>query len=202
MENHEVVLKISASKESGYAKKVAGAMSWRLREQGFCKARAIKQDAINSTIKALAICNQRVKDANIVFCMELLFSKAANKPEASEEKSATAIEMIIQEVDSPRPATFIEYKVSGKQDPNANGPMKLAEALAAPIREEKGVTMKCIGPAAVYKSILASTIARGLIFPNGYDAVIVPSWDSLPQEDETLPPISFIKIDFWGKKLN
>lgn len=196
-EQQEVVLRVSAKKDAGYAKKVAGAMSWRLREEGFCKARAVKQDAVNSATKALAICNQRVSEAGIVFFMELFFSKAEN----TDGKFATAIEMTIQENDSPRPAEFVEYKVSGKQDTD-NAPMKLAEAIAAPARDGKGVSMKCIGPAAVYRGILASTIARGLVFPNGYDSVVIPTWDSLPQEDETLPPISLIKLEFWGKKIS
>ena len=199
MENQpeeEVILKVSASKDAGYAKRVAGAMSWRLREAGFFKARAVKQDAVNTAVKAVAICNQRVSAAGVVLYMELFFGKAEN----DDGSVATAIEMSVQEVDAPRPETFVDYRVSGKQDQDKNAAMKLAEAVAAPVREGKGVSMKCIGPAAVYRAIMASTIARGLVFPNGFSAVIVPSWDSLPQEDESKPPISLIKLDFWGKK--
>lgn len=192
----DIVLMVSACKEAGYAKKVAGAMSWRLREKGFFKARAVKQDAVNTATKAIAICNQRVSAAGVVLYAELFFSKAENE----DGSVATAIEMNVQEVDAPRPETFSEYRVSGKQDQDKNAAMKLAEAVAAPVREGKGVTMKCIGPAAVYRAIMASTIARGLVFPNGYLAVVVPTWDSLPNEDPTKPPISLIKIDFWGKK--
>jgi len=194
----EVVLKVSAKKDPGYAKKVAGAMSWRLREEGFCKTRAVKQDAVNIATKALAICNQRVSEAGIVFYMELFFSKAENP----EGKFATVIEMTIQENDCPRPAEFVEYKVAGKQDTDKNGPMKLAEAIAAPARDGKGISMKCIGPSAVYKGILASTIARGLIYPNGFETIVIPSWSSLPQEDPNVPPISLINLDFWGKKIS
>lgn len=192
----KVVLKVSASKDPGYAKKVAGAMSWRLREEGFCKVRAVKRDAVNSATKALAICNQRVATAGISFCMELFFSKAEN----AEGQFATAIEMTIQENDIPRPEIFSEYKVSGKTDQDKNAAAKLAEAIAAPTRDGKGITMKCIGPAAVYRAVLASTIARGLIYPNGMDAIVVPSWGSLPQEGDKLP-ISLINLDFWGKKI-
>lgn len=192
----EIVLMVSACKEAGYAKKVAGAMSWRLREKGFFKVRAVKQDAVNTATKAIAICNQRVAAAGVVLYAELFFAKAENE----DGSVATAIEMNVQEVDAPRPETFSDYRVSGKQDQDKNAAMKLAEAVAAPARDGKGVSMKCIGPAAVYRAIMASTIARGLIFPNGYNAIVVPTWDSLPQEDPEKPPISLIRLDFWGKK--
>lgn len=207
-QQEDVILKVSASKEPGYAKRVAGAMAWQLREKGFVKARAVKQDAVNSAIKALAICNQRAAAADVVLYMELFFSKAENDlPEPKEgeqpeqEPAATAIEMNIQENDAPRPAEFVEYKVSGKPDQERNLAMCLAEAIAAPVKSDKGVSMKCIGPAAVYRGVLASTIARGLIFPNGYDSIVIPTWASLPQEDKNLPPISLINIDFWGRKI-
>ena len=193
-DQQEVILKISGSKDAGYAKKVAGAMTWRLREVGFCKARAVKQDAVNSAIKALAICNERVAEAGMSFCVDLTFSEAIN----TEGKTATAIEMIIQEADPERPEVFLDFKVSGKSEQDKNVVKNLAEAVAGRVREGKGIKMKCIGPAAVYRAIMASTIARGLIFPNGYDCVIVPKWDTI--ERENAPPISFLNIAFWGKK--
>lgn len=196
----EVILKVSANKDAGYAKRVAGAMGWRLREAGFCKARAVKQDAVNSATKALAICNQRVAVAGMTLCMELFFSKAdTTQPDGNDGKTATAIEMTIQETDAPKPEIFVDYKVSGKPDQDKNVAANLAEAIAAPVRDGKGVSLKCIGPAAVYRAVLASTIARGLVFPNGYDAIVIPSWESLQQEDK--PPISLIKIDFFGKRI-
>lgn len=194
----EIVLKVSACKEPGYAKKVAGAMSWRLREKGFFKARAVKQDAVSTATKAVAICNQRVAAAGVVLFMELFFSKAEN----DDGNVATAIEMNVQEVDMPRPEVFVDYRVSGKQDQDKNAAMKLAEAIAAPVRDGKGVAMACIGPAAVYRGMMASTIARGLVFPNGFESVVVPSWASLPNEDPEKPPISLIKLEFWGRKVS
>lgn len=191
--SEEVVLKISANKDPGYAKRVAGAMGWQLREKGFVKARAIKQDAINSATKALAICNQRAAAADVILCMDMFFSKSEN------DEGGTAIEMTIKENDAQRPAEFVEYKVSGKPDQEKNVAMCLAEAIAAPVRDGKGVSLKCIGPAAVYKAVLASTIAKGLIFPNGFEAIVIPAWQSLQQDN--LPPISLINIDFWGRKI-
>jgi len=193
----EVILMVSASKDAGYAKKVAGAMSWRLREKGFFKVRAVNQDAVNTATKAIAICNQRVAAAGVVLFAELFFSKAENE----DGSVATAIEMNVQEVDTARPEVFSEYRVSGKQDHDKNANNKLAEAIAAPVRDGKGVSLKCIGPAAVYRAIMASTIARGLVFPNGLHAIVVPSWDSIPNEDSEKPAISLIKLDFWGKKI-
>ena len=190
----EVILKVSGSKAPDYAKKVAGAMLWRLREQGFVKVRAVKRDAVNATIKALAICNQRVAPANVVLGMELFFSKT----EKQDIKFSTAIEMMIQEIDL-RGVNFLEYRVSGKEEADRTTALKLAEAISVPVKEGKTVSLKCIGPIAVYKAILASTIARGLIYTNGMQAFVIPTWESLPREN--LPPISLIRLDFIGKKL-
>ena len=59
-DNEKVLLKVSASPEEGYCKKVAGAITWRLREVGYCRLRAIKAEAMNSAIKAMAIVNARL----------------------------------------------------------------------------------------------------------------------------------------------
>lgn len=195
-QNDDVVLKISASKESGYTKRVAGAMGWQLQEKGMLRARAVKSQAVSTATKAVAICNQRVAAAGVVLYMELLFSPAEN----DQGKPSTAIEMVIQEVDSSRPTEFVDYRVSGQQQEDKNVAMKLAEAIAAPVRDGKGVTMRCIGPSAVYRAILASTIARGLVFPNGVDALVVPTWDSMIGDQDK--QISLIKVDFWGRKVN
>lgn len=191
--DEEIILKISAKRDAGYAKRVAGAMTWRLQEKGFFKARAVKQDAVNTAVKAIAICNQRVAPADVTLYMQLFLRPASN----NDGKSATAIEMTVQETDTPRPEKFVEYKVSGKDE--KNGPQKLAEAIAGPARDGTGISMKCIGPAAVYRAILASTMARGLIFPNGFDAIVVPSWETIKKADDKV--ISLIKLDFWSKKI-
>lgn len=192
-QDDEIVLKISAKRDAGYVKRVAGAMTWRLQEKGFFKARAVKQDAVNTAIKAIAICNQRVALADITLYIQLFLKEAST----NDGKAGTAIEMLVQETDTARPAKFVEYKVSGKDE--KNGPQKLAEAIAGPVRAENGVTMKCIGPAAVYRAIMASTMARGLIYPNGLDAIVVPSWDTITKAEDKV--ISLIKLDFWSKKI-
>lgn len=192
-QQQEVILKVSGSKDAGYAKKVAGAMTWRLREEGFCKARAVKQDAVNSAMKALAICNERVAEAGMSFSVDLTFSEAQN----DSGKAGTAVEMVIQEADAAKPESFLDFKVSGKAEQDS-AMKNLAEAVAGRVREGKGVNMKCIGPTAVYRAIMAATVARGLVFPNGYDCVVVPKWDTI--ERENAPPISFLNIAFWGKK--
>jgi stage V sporulation protein SpoVS len=188
----EIILRISSNAAPDYVKKVAGAMGWQLRENGMFKVRAVKTQAVNIATKAIAICNQRVSQAGVVLCVEPVFGKADD----ADDKSVTALEMVVQETIYPCPDKFLEYRVSGRKCDNKISP-KLAEALAAPVRDGKGVEMKCIGPSAVYRAMLASTIARGLLFPNGMDAVIVPVWDSIPRENA--PPLSMIKIRFWGK---
>lgn len=188
-EEQEVILKVSSSKDAGYAKKVAGAMSWRLREHGYCKARAIKADAVNTAIKAIAIVNQRVSAAGVTLGVDLLFAKA--------EQDSTAVAMTIHEVTCPRPAEFLEYRVAGKPDGDEKAIInKLAGAMASPAREQKGVRLRCIGASAVYRAVMACAVAKGFICPNGLDSVVIPSWDTIGQDGEK--EISLIQMDFWG----
>lgn len=197
-ENGDVVLKISASKDPGYTKKVAGAMSWRLRESGFFKARAVKTEAVNTATKAVAIVNEWVLPVGVTLSMDLTFSPA-DDAKGQDGQDATAIAMTVQDVsDVPRPGEFVDYKVSGKQSEEDLIP-RLAGAIAAPARHGKGVRLRCIGPKAVYRAVMACTIAKGYICPNGMDAIVIPTWDSLPQPDDK-PPVSLIQLDFWGKK--
>ena len=193
MAEEPVLIKVSASSEAGYAKRVAGAMAWQLRENGFLRCRAVKAHAVNNAVKAIAICQQRVAAASVTLAADPVFGK----PEGNAP--ATAIEMVVRETDAPRPEIFLEYKVSGKINDDKNMALKLAEAVAAPVREGKGVVLKCIGPAAVYRGILASTIAKGLVFPNAIEAVMVPSWASL--DADGAEPVSVIRIEFWGRAI-
>ena len=64
---NEMVLRISSNQDKKYAKRVAGAMGWRLREDGVLSARAVGAEAVNSTVKAIAICNHiEVADSYVV----------------------------------------------------------------------------------------------------------------------------------------
>jgi stage V sporulation protein SpoVS len=195
-QNEDVVLKISSKKDPGYAKSVAGAMTWQLREKGFFKVRAVKTDAVNTAVKAIAIVNQQtIPKAGVMLSMDLIFAQAD-----TTHGEATAIAMTVQDADCVRPANFIEYKVSGKLEDDKLA-SKLAGAIAAPVRAGKGIRLRCIGPNAVYRAILATTIAKGYIYPNGLQAIVVPTWDSIPQSDGK-DPVSLIQIEFWGKPLS
>lgn len=188
-----VVLRVSSTKNPDYVKKVAGAISWQLRDNGFCKMRAVKTDAVNNAIKALAIVNQRVSRAGLKFAMNVTFRAADGNRES------TAIEMTINEVSSARPEEFVEYKVSGKIE-DTDVATRLAGAIAIPVRQNKYVRLRCIGPSAVYRAITACCIAKGYVYANGLNAMMVPSWSSLPSEDPD-KPVSLIQIDFWADKL-
>lgn len=189
----DVVLKVSSSKDKGYAKRVAGAITWRLRETGICKIRAVKMDAVSTAIKSIAIVNQRLVGTGVQFGMSPFFAKVDDGPEGS-----TAIFMKVEEAPASKPEAFIEYKVSGKEsEPETEA--KLAGAIAAPCREGKSIRLRCIGPAAVYRGVYASTIAKGYIYPNGLDAVVVPSWISMTGPDGG--QISLIQLEFWGKTI-
>lgn len=185
-----VLLRVTASKELGYAKKVASAMLWRLRDcEGYCKARTMKETATNTAIKAVAICNQRVTTAagqasDLVIGVDLRFSR----PEG-----ATAIDMLIGDV-GVGTGKIRDYKVSGKDGCEINA--KLAEAICGACLEGDRVALKCIGPSAVYRAVIASTIAKGTLFASGLSSVIVPTWGSFPSTTDGDRPISFINIEF------
>jgi stage V sporulation protein SpoVS len=197
----EIVLKIKATKDSAYTKRVAGAMSWRLREQGYCKARAVKADAVNTATKAVAIVNQWVYPVGVTLSMDLSFG-TVEKADGGAESDATAIAMTVCDVaDCPRPTEFVEYRVSGK-DPDTTVVSRLAGAIAVPARKGNGVRMNCIGPSAVYRAIMACTIAKGYIYPNNLEAIVVPTWGAIPARSDGAEPTSFIQIDFWGRQLN
>lgn len=187
----DVVLKISASKEPGYAKRVSAAMSWRLRECGFVKARCVKEISTNTAIKAVASCNQKVKEANVLLGINLFYSKINNQ--------TTAIEMIVEDVfDRPCPDKHVEYRVSGKNDSEK----KLAEAITEACLSGNKVSLKCIGSSAVYKATMASVDAKGKVFSSGYSALIVPKWETVLVVHEGVEKeVSLINIDFIGIKL-
>lgn len=191
----DVVLRISSNKDPGYVKRVAGAMTWQLRDHGFCKARAVKVDAVSTATKAVAIVNQRVSQAGLNFAMDLFLSPA----ESESGTNSTAIEMVVHDADCTRPGEFVVYKVSGKRTGDKTLVTRLAGAIATPVRRGDGVSMRCIGPSAVYRAVMASCVAKGYIYTNGLDAIIVPTWQSIPSDDK---PVSLIQLDFWGKKIS
>jgi len=192
MENEEeVILKVSSSKEKGYSKKVASAMGWRLREVGYCRARAIQAVAVNSMIKAVAITNERVKSAGIKFGIAPVFGKA----EATDDPLAVAISIMIEAVANDPPKALNECKVSGKKDEGDHeAATRLSKAVIGMSSTGGMVSMKCIGPEAVYRAVLASVMARSNAYANGMEAMIVPSWETAETKSGKT---SLIRIDFW-----
>lgn len=192
---NSVVLRVSSSRDPGYVKRVAGAMTWQLRDNGFCTVRAVKSDAVNTAIKAIAIVNQRVSQAGLNFAIDLCLSPA----DSEDGAASTAVEMVVYENETLRPGAPLEYKVSGKKDAGPDLVSKLAGAVSSPARQGNCVRLRCIGPSAVYRGVMACCVAKGYIYTNGLDAIIVPSWDSLPVKDGE-KPVSLIQLDFWGSK--
>lgn len=191
-----VILKVSACKDPGYVKRVAGAIGWQMRDHGTCKMRAVKMDAVNTSVKAIAIINHRVSQAGVVLSMNLFFSQA----EGVKADGATAISMNLEDVgELPRPEKIVEYRVSGKKE-DENIVTRLSSAVSAQAKEGVLVRMRCIGPTAVYRGVLAATVAKGQIYPNGLLAVVVPSWDSMTEEGK--PTVSLLNLDFWGKRIS
>lgn len=189
----DVVLRISSSKDEGYTKKVAGAISWRLRETGSCRLRAIRTDAVNSAIKALAIVNKRTEEIGLAFEVDPTFDAVVE-----EHARANAIEM--EALESPTlPTEFAEYKISGKDDSN-DSCCKLAGSIALSLRSGRAVAMRCIGPMAVYKALYAATLAKGYSYSYGYRTHFVPTWFSMKSDQMEDGYVSVIQILCWGTK--
>lgn len=183
----DVVLRVSGKKDSGYVKRVAGAIGWQMRERGTCRLRACRTDAVYAAVKAVATVNHRVSEAGVLLSINPFFAETDN-----EEDSA--ISMSLKDVsDLGRPGHLVEYRVSGRPDADDAIVTRLASAVSA--RAKKAVVrMRCIGPMAAYRAILASTVAKGQVYPNGLEAVVVPTW--AVAEDEN-GKTSLINIDFW-----
>ena len=199
MEKDEVVLRISSNKDSSYVKRVAGAVGWQLREKGYCKVRAVKADAVNTAIKAVAITNERVAQAGMTFAIDLFFSAADS---GKQKNASTVVEMVIHELEdgSSRPGDFVDYRVSGNCS-NAKPAKRLAEAISHRVDEKTGVRLRCIGPTAVYHAVKACCLAKGMVYSNGLQAVVVPTWSNFkPSEQE--PVVKFILLDFWTRKFS
>jgi stage V sporulation protein SpoVS len=196
----EVVLRVSSRKDAAYVKKVAGAVAWQLRENGYCKVRAVKADAVNTAIKAVAITNERLSQAGMTFVLDLFFSAADS---GKQKNASTVIEMTIHELEeaSSRPGNFVEYRVSGSKTQPKESSKRLAGAISSRADGDTGVRLRCIGPTSVYHAVKACCLAKGLAYSNGLQSIVVPTWSNFqPQEEK--PPVSFIQLDFWTKKLS
>jgi len=192
----DVVLKVSGSKRGQeYTKSVANAICWRLRDAGFCKACAVKMDAVNTAIKAIATTNKKVQKAGVVLSVDL---SLADVP-AKEGEPLKGVSMTIQETPIPKPAQFVEYKVSGKGDGLEELAVKLAYSVASLIRQGKGVKLRCLGPASVYKAVLAVITAKKGLLGERTELAAVPEWSSLTKAGSS-ETVSLIVIHLWGGK--
>jgi stage V sporulation protein SpoVS len=194
--DEEVVLRVSGGKRGqNSTKRLASAICWRLREVGFAKMRAVKAEAVSAAIKSVAVANQKVSKADIDLSMDPILTTVSDEESTSD--GSQAIEMTIQASVGERPEEFSEYKVSGRADDGLEeAANKLAGAIASLIREGGGARLRCIGPSALYKAINAIVVGKGYLHTNGIAMQAVPTWASLPRENDT--PISLIQIDVWG----
>jgi stage V sporulation protein SpoVS len=107
--------------------------------------------------------------------------------------------MTVQETSVDKPEEFVEYKVSRKSpDGFEKAAGKLAGAISSLLRNDKGVVLRCIGAASVYKAVCAVAKAKGYVYANGIKLEASPVWSVLENEDG--PSASMIKIFAWGEK--
>jgi stage V sporulation protein SpoVS len=183
------ILKIGAGKDPGYAKRVAGAMTWQLRERGMFLVRAVKSRAVSIAVSSVATCNKRISAANVVLGIEPSFFET--------ERKTMAIEMLVKEVDPERPAEILEYRVSGKRRHDRSLTEKLSQALLGPVLHGKGIAMKCIGSVATCRAIEAVVMARGAL---NQETVLVPFWETIIEEDGS--NTSVLSLEFWARTGN
>jgi stage V sporulation protein SpoVS len=163
-------------------------MGWQLRDHGYCITRAAGHQAVNTAIKAVAICNHRTQVVNVLLCVE------AELERIEPDKPDMVAQLVIREVDFPKPVKMREYKISGQGDSD-----RLVRALLRPLQAGDGVSMNCIGPESVYRAVIAFVNVRSLLLPR-IETVIIPSWQSILDKKQT--PVNLIRLDVWGSPSN
>ncbi len=78
-------------------------------------------------------------------------------------------------------------KVSSKSNAKS-----VAGAMAAVVREQKGVELQAIGAGAVNQAVKAIAIARGYVAPNGIDLVAMPAFSEVQIDSEERTAIKFL----------
>lgn len=78
-------------------------------------------------------------------------------------------------------------KVSSKSNPSA-----VAKALALLLRREGKAELHAIGAGAVNQAVKAAAVARGLVAPNGIDAVVIPAFMDIEIDGEERTGIKLI----------
>ena len=107
--DESVTLKVKGSKEPDYPKRVANAICWQLRDHGVCQMRAVKDEAVAASIKAIAMANKKVEPAGVVLSFDVVFSSL----ESSEGTSPTVLAFTVQEVVA-QAGEKVEYKEIGR----------------------------------------------------------------------------------------
>lgn len=194
-EDKAVTLKVRGSKEPDYPKRVANAVCWQLRDHGECHMRAVKDEAVAASVKAIAQANKKVEAAGVVLSFDAVFSSL----ESSDDPSPTVIEFTVQEV-ACQPSERIEYKVSAKNHEDEKEVGKLAGAISAMVRKGNTVVLRCVGPFAIYKSVRAIIVAKGYVFANGILVEAIPYWITLHGEGRGGTDISVLAIEVRSRK--
>jgi len=78
-------------------------------------------------------------------------------------------------------------KVSAKSNPKS-----VAKALALLLRREGKAELHAVGAGAVNQAVKAAAIARGLVAPNGIDAVVIPAFMDLEIDGEEKTGVKLI----------
>lgn len=78
-------------------------------------------------------------------------------------------------------------KVSAKSNPKS-----VAKALALLLRREGKAELHAVGAGAVNQAVKAAAVARGLVAPNGIDAVIIPAFMDLEIDGEEKTGVKLI----------
>jgi len=194
-----VTLKVKGSKEPDYPKRVANAICWQLRDHGVCHMRAVKDEAVAVSIKAVAQANKKVALAGVILSFDAVFSSLDSSEGMPTGGSGPVIAFTVQEVVA-QPGETVEYKVSAKNHEDEKEVAKLAGAVAAMIRKNTNVILRCVGPYAIYKSVRAIVIAKGYVFANGILLESIPSWLTLHGEGKDGSDISVLAIEVRSRK--
>ncbi|ACM61790.1 stage V sporulation protein S [Caldicellulosiruptor bescii] len=71
-------------------------------------------------------------------------------------------------------------------------PQKVANALAAIVKEQGEAELQAVGASAVNQAVKAIAIARGKVAPNGIDLYVIPAFADIVIDGEKKTAIKFI----------
>ncbi len=164
---------ISQEDRKRNSKKLAGAISHALRNNGEVDVRAFGRAAIGKAAKSLAIAKSYIGDTDklqLVFSPAFITAKIGN--ETLTGICFKAFTDTREEIDLSKVQSVLKVQADEKDispDERKHKVRKLAGAINHALEEHKECVVRCFGKAAISKAAKALAIARGFTASRGPD---------------------------------